>query len=307
MSPQPLVAAADGSAIGNPGPAGWAWFVDDEHWACGGWDHGTNNMGELWAVLDLLRQTAHLDVELKVLCDSQYVINSITRWMPGWKAKGWRKKDGKPVLNVEIIRAIDEAMTGRRVSFEWVKGHAGHALNEEADRLANGAARAHQAGRTPEPGPGFAGAPMAVAAPTAPPGSPVAGSGASDVQPALWDEDVEPDDVERVVALERELLRDEIRADATELARLLHPRWAEIGASGRLLDRDEVVAGLPPTGAELQVVRAERIGDDTILLLWRAVGARGASLRSSLWIRESGRWRQLFHQGTVEDQGAVDA
>ena len=56
-----IVAAADGSALGNPGPAGWAWYVDDDCWASGGWPHGTNNMGELMAVLDLLRQTAHVD------------------------------------------------------------------------------------------------------------------------------------------------------------------------------------------------------------------------------------------------------
>ncbi|HET8591011.1 MAG TPA: hypothetical protein VFM01_15345, partial [Nakamurella sp.] len=59
-----LIAAADGSALGNPGPAGWAWYIDDDRWAAGGWPHGTNNMGELTAVLDLLRQTAHLDQDL---------------------------------------------------------------------------------------------------------------------------------------------------------------------------------------------------------------------------------------------------
>lgn len=150
-----IVAAADGSALGNPGPAGWAWFVDDEHWACGGWPHGTNNQGELTGVLDLLLQTAHLDEELLIYCDSTYAIKSITEWMPGWKRKGWRKRDGKPVANMEIMQALDAAMTGRRVRFEWVKGHAGHELNEAADRLANGAAVAWQAGAPPDPGPGF--------------------------------------------------------------------------------------------------------------------------------------------------------
>lgn len=153
-----IIAAADGSALGNPGPAGWAWFVDDSCWAAGGWPHGTNNMGELMAVLDLLQQTAHLDDDLHVFCDSQYVINSVTKWMKGWKANGWRKKDKKPVLNVELMKAIDAAMQGRRVRFEWVKGHAGHPLNEAADSLANAAAVSWRGGNPPEPGPGFAGA-----------------------------------------------------------------------------------------------------------------------------------------------------
>jgi ribonuclease HI len=153
-----IIAAADGSALGNPGPAGWGWYVDDEHWAVGGWARGTNNMGELTAVLDLLQQTAHLDDDLVVYCDSTYVINSITKWMAGWKRRGWRKGDGKPVLNVDIMRALDAAMAGRRVRFEWVKGHSGHVLNEAADRLANGAAASWKTGTAPQPGPGFPGA-----------------------------------------------------------------------------------------------------------------------------------------------------
>ena len=142
-----IIAAADGSAIGNPGPSGWAWYVDDTCWASGGWPHGTNNMGELMAVLDLLQQTAHLDDELHVFCDSTYVINAITKWMAGWKRKGWKTGSGTPVKNVELMKALDEAMQGRRVKFEWVKGHAGHALNEAADVRANAAAAAYRDGR----------------------------------------------------------------------------------------------------------------------------------------------------------------
>jgi ribonuclease HI len=115
-------------------------------------------MGELTAVLDLLQQTAHLDDDLLVYCDSLYVINSVTKWMPGWKRRGWRKGDGKPVLNVEIMQALDAAVTGRKVELQWVKGHSGHPLNEEADRLANQAATACRDGSVPDPGPGFAGA-----------------------------------------------------------------------------------------------------------------------------------------------------
>ena len=155
-STQEIIAAADGSALGNPGPAGWAWYIDDDHWASGGWAHGTNNMGELKAVLDLFEATASRpEAKLRVYCDSQYVINSLTKWMPGWKKKGWKKSDGKPVLNRDLLEALDKALTGRDYEFIWVKGHAGHELNEKADSLANGAARAYQEGRTPDGGPGF--------------------------------------------------------------------------------------------------------------------------------------------------------
>ena len=107
-----ITAAADGSALGNPGPAGWAWYVDENTWAAGGWKHATNNIGELTAVLELFRSTAHLDDDLLILCDSQYVINSVTKWMPGWKRKGWRKGDGKPVMNLELIQELDAAIAG---------------------------------------------------------------------------------------------------------------------------------------------------------------------------------------------------
>ncbi len=153
-----ITAAADGSALGNPGPAGWAWYVNDECWRAGGWPHGTNNQGELMAVLDLLRATAHVRQEdLHILCDSQYVINSITKWMPGWKRKGWRKADGKPVLNVELLKELDRELAGRKYRFEWVKGHAGHDLNEAADERARAAATAYQQGVAARSGPGFPG------------------------------------------------------------------------------------------------------------------------------------------------------
>ena len=165
-----ITAAADGSALGNPGPAGWAWYVDDSCWDAGGWKHATNNQGELKAVLELFRATAHLDEDLLVLCDSQYVINSVTKWMRGWKAKGWRKADGKPVLNLELLQEIDAALSGRRYRFEWVKGHANHPLNEAADSRARAVSEAYQRGGPIPQGPGFvrAGTPAAPAAQTVP-------------------------------------------------------------------------------------------------------------------------------------------
>ncbi|WP_318391112.1 ribonuclease H [Microbacterium maritypicum] len=167
-----ITAAADGSALGNPGPNGWAWYIDDDNWAAGGSPHGTNNQGELRAVLELLLATAGTDEKLLIECDSRYVIDSVTKWMPGWKRKGWRKSDGGPVLNRDLLEGIDEAIRGRDVEFSWVKGHAGHPLNEAADERANAAAKAYQAKQEPRRGPGFtrgtdAGAAVAASAPVA--------------------------------------------------------------------------------------------------------------------------------------------
>lgn len=167
-----ITAAADGSALGNPGPNGWAWYIDDDNWAAGGSPHGTNNQGELRAVLELLLATSGISEKLMIECDSRYVIDSVTKWMPGWKRKGWRKSDGGPVLNRDLLEGIDEAIRGRDVEFSWVKGHAGHPLNEAADERANAAAKAYQAKEEPRRGPGFtmamdAGAAAAASAPIA--------------------------------------------------------------------------------------------------------------------------------------------
>jgi ribonuclease HI len=291
-----LVAAADGSALGNPGPAGWAWYVDDDRWASGGWAHGTNNMGELTAVLDLLQQTADLDDDLLVYCDSTYTINAITKWMAGWKRKGWKKGDGKPVANVEIMKALDAAMQGRRVRFEWVKGHAGHELNEKADALANAAARAHQESKEPPAGPGFRSErsrhEFTVTAPPAP-------------EPDLFslaEEDVETDE-DAVVRLERALLTDEVRSDPAAVAALLDPAWEEVGRSGRLLTRAELLASVAPLEPRvtLEPVSVTTVAPGVVLLVWRGVSDSGESaLRSSLWVRSGERWLQRFHQGTPE-------
>lgn len=149
------VVAVDGSALGNPGPAGWAWYVDENCWAAGGWPNSSNNRGELTALLELLKATASTNEELHVLADSQYVINSVTKWMSGWKKRGWRKSDKSPVLNADLMQAIDKAITGRKVSFEWVRGHSGHPLNEAADDKARAAARAYQHHSSVESGPGW--------------------------------------------------------------------------------------------------------------------------------------------------------
>jgi len=191
-----IIAAADGSALGNPGPAGWAWYVDDECWAAGGWPRGTNNQGELTAVLELFRATAHLDDELLVQCDSQYVINAVTKWMAGWKRKGWRKADGKPVLNLELLQELDAATQGRRYRFEWVRGHAGHPANEAADERARAVALAYQQGREVPSGPGWTGEcePVTDAADAAAPATPAAPAAPSAASAATALEDRAADD-----------------------------------------------------------------------------------------------------------------
>ena len=162
------VVAVDGSALGNPGPAGWAWYVDENCWAAGGWPNSSNNRGELTALLELLKATAPTNEELHVLADSQYVINSVTKWMSGWIKRGWRKSDKSPVLNADLMQAIDKAITGRKVSFEWVRGHSGHPLNEAADDKARAAATAYQRHGSVESGPGWTRGEIKGTTPTAP-------------------------------------------------------------------------------------------------------------------------------------------
>jgi ribonuclease HI len=305
MDPMTITAAADGSALGNPGPAGWAWYIDEERWHAGGWPHGTNNQGELMAVLDLFRATAHRPEEpLRILCDSQYVINCVTKWMPGWKRRGWKKADGKPVLNVDLLSQIDSELAGRTYTFEWVKGHAGHPLNEAADEKARSVATAYQAGRKPHEGPGFASgaaAPERVA-PTVEDAGPVQGGLFDELVPAP-DSDREARDIAAVVELEQELLEPQVRSDYGQLAYLLHPEYREIGASGRLWGRDDLIEELveaPELETRFELLDTTSLGDDLLQVLYRTSGPDGSAVRSSLWQRTDGRWRLRFHQGTPE-------
>ena len=304
-----IVAAADGSALGNPGPAGWAWYVDEDHWESGGWPHGTNNMGELTAVLRLLEATADLDEDLIVYCDSTYAINTITKWMAGWKKRGWRKGDGKPVMNLDIVQALDEAMAGRRVRFEWVKGHAGHPLNEAADRLANAAAVAYREGSGGVAGPGYGGV-----GPTRTGYDAVAVTDPdpeedfldlfSDLDAELDSVDAPRSELDRVVDLERSLLASIVRSDRVTVAGLLDAGWRGIGRSGRMWTRAELLEwiGPIPGGRDLEVVSVTEAAPGVVLLVWRGSDEHGATLRSSWWRREGshGAWRQYFHQGTPE-------
>lgn len=133
--------ATDGACKGNPGPAGWAWVAEDGHWAAGSVPQGTNNVGELLAVLNAIRDHAHVE-NLLIQADSMYAIDSYTKWMDGHARRGWKTSTGAPTKNVEILRDLIEARDSRRaagmpdVVFEHVRGHAGHRLNGWADERA---------------------------------------------------------------------------------------------------------------------------------------------------------------------------
>ena len=155
-----LEVACDGSALGNPGPAGWAWVIDDERWAAGGWEESTNNRAELQAVIEILKATAHTHEDILILADSKYVINSVTKWMPVWRLKGWKKANGQDVLNRDLMEELWEQVdalekSGRTLKFQWVKGHSNHELNETADQRARAVATAIRDKAEPHLGPGL--------------------------------------------------------------------------------------------------------------------------------------------------------
>lgn len=132
-----MIVATDGACLGNPGPGGWAWFTEDGQYDNGSHPSTTNNIMELTAILRALQ--AFPD-PLIIQSDSQYSIDCVTKWWKGWARNGWRRQKNKPIKNVELIKTIVAELDGRDVTFEWVRGHNGHRLNEAADELANSAA-----------------------------------------------------------------------------------------------------------------------------------------------------------------------
>lgn len=134
---------ADGSCHGNPGPGGWAAILEYEGKSrelVGAERSTTNNRMELRAVIEGLRALRE-PCEVEVWSDSRYVIDGMTSWLPGWKRRGWRTADKKPVKNEELWRALDEAASRHVVTWHWVRGHQGHPQNERCDALANEAIR----------------------------------------------------------------------------------------------------------------------------------------------------------------------
>ena len=306
MARMAITAAVDGSALGNPGPAGWAWVVSEECWDAGGWPRATNNQGELTAVLELLRATAAVgraDEPLHVLADSQYTINVITKWRLGWRRRGWQKADKKPIANLTVIQDIDREIETRAVTFEWVRGHAGHTLNELADSHARGVALAIQAGLPVPTGPGFGGGSGAGV-----PG--VAGArGRASVRdegdsPAPRDRErsaaplTEPLDESAVAtAAEKRFIRAWIAGDARGLETLAAPGARRVWPDGSVLAG---VAGPAPSAPRIGRITAVAAGPGAWLTTYDLRWDGGSSTESSVWVPavNAAGLRLLWHQST---------
>ncbi|MGR3271975.1 ribonuclease HI [Thalassococcus profundi] len=138
-----LFAYTDGACSGNPGPGGWGVLmramdgdrVVKERELCGGEAGTTNNRMELLAAIHAL-ETLSRPTRITIVTDSAYVKNGVTGWIHGWKRNGWKTASKKPVKNVELWQRLDEAQRTHDVTWQWVKGHAGHPENERADELA---------------------------------------------------------------------------------------------------------------------------------------------------------------------------
>jgi ribonuclease HI len=138
MSQEGVTIHTDGACSGNPGPGGWGAILQwngQRKELKGGEAHTTNNRMELWAAiaaLEALKRPCLVDLHT----DSQYLRQGITGWINNWKRNGWRTADRQPVKNADLWRRLDAAIARHQVRWHWVRGHAGHDLNERADQLA---------------------------------------------------------------------------------------------------------------------------------------------------------------------------
>jgi ribonuclease HI len=138
---QRVIVHTDGACSGNPGPGGWGVILqwgDHQKELKGGEPNTTNNRMELTAAIMALESLKRpCTVELHT--DSEYLRNGITTWIQNWKRNGWRTADRKPVKNVDLWQRLEAARSRHKVHWHWVRGHAGHDLNERADELARAA------------------------------------------------------------------------------------------------------------------------------------------------------------------------
>ncbi len=129
----------DGACSGNPGPGGWGVILksgDNEKELNGGEFETTNNRMELLAAITGLTSLKGGPHDVDIFTDSSYVKDGISKWIHGWKSNGWKTASKKPVKNAELWQALDAATQEHKVTWHWVKGHAGHPENERADELA---------------------------------------------------------------------------------------------------------------------------------------------------------------------------
>lgn len=139
-----VVIHTDGACSGNPGPGGWGAVLEwngHEKTLSGAESETTNNRMELMAAIKALEALKKPDTTVTLITDSIYVRDGITRWLPRWKANGWKTADRKPVKNDDLWRRLDELALAHNVEWRWVKGHAGDPGNERADALAREAIR----------------------------------------------------------------------------------------------------------------------------------------------------------------------
>ena len=130
----------DGGAINNPGPGGYGVVLIADGEArelSGGYLHTTNNRMELMACIKGIEALATREMPVALFSDSSYVVNGVSKgWARGWRKRGWLKSDGKPAVNPDLWERLLDLIQGLDISFHWVKGHAGHPLNERCDQLA---------------------------------------------------------------------------------------------------------------------------------------------------------------------------
>ncbi|MCD4684366.1 MAG: ribonuclease HI, partial [Anaerolineae bacterium] len=153
----------DGGSEPNPGPGGWGALIIMQHSGkahakelSGAAPDTTNNRMELTAAIEALRALKE-PCCVTLYTDSQYMRKGITQWIEGWSKRGWRRKDGKPIQNVDLWQTLHTETQRHEIDWQWVKGHAGNKYNERVDRLATAARRAltgTTADPTPEPAAG---------------------------------------------------------------------------------------------------------------------------------------------------------
>ncbi len=138
MADRHVIIHTDGACSGNPGPGGWGAILEwngHRKEIRGGEPHTTNNRMELTAAIMAL-EALKRPCTVEIHTDSQYLRQGITAWILAWKRNGWRTADKKPVKNVDLWQRLDAALAHHQVRWHWVRGHAGHDLNERADELA---------------------------------------------------------------------------------------------------------------------------------------------------------------------------
>jgi ribonuclease HI len=131
----------DGACSGNPGPGGWGAILRSgghEKELSGGEHATTNNRMELMAAIEALRALKNPS-SVTLYTDSRYVMDGAMKWLAGWKTKGWKTADKKPVKNEDLWHALDEQIARHQITWRWVRGHDGHVENERADALAKSA------------------------------------------------------------------------------------------------------------------------------------------------------------------------